>query len=198
MIGNSTTAYDQALLNKSRLDKFIMVIDLPDLLKPIARKFERNNQSVQLDTLQFAVYGTVVPQIQVPAIPVNYSGSAMHISSQVHPAYPPITVNFTIDNQFNNYWVIYTWLNALRSAADGTYATSIHDLPKASGNMLLKDYATDMTVYGLDEYNNEIVKWTYKRAFPISLGEISFNNRTASEIDTTLQFAFAEIECVLL
>ena len=198
MIGNSTTAYDQALLNKSRLDKFIMVIDLPDLLKPIARKFERNNQSVQLDTLQFAVYGTVVPQIQVPAIPVNYSGSAMHISSQVHPAYPPITVNFTIDNQFNNYWVIYTWLNALRSAADGTYATSIHDLPKASGNMLIKDYATDMTVYGLDEYNNEIVKWTYKRAFPISLGEISFNNRTASEIDTTLQFAFAEIECVLL
>jgi hypothetical protein len=64
--------------------------------------------------------------------------------------------------------------------------------------MLLKDYATDMTVFGLDEYNNEIVKWTYKRAFPISLGEISFNNRTASEIDTTLQFAFAEIECVLL
>ena len=198
MIGNSTTAYDQALLNKSRLDKFIMVIDLPDLLKPIARKFERNNQSVQLDTLQFAVYGTVVPQIQVPAIPVNYSGSAMHISSQVHPAYPPITVNFTVDNQFNNYWVIYTWLNALRNYNDGTYATSIHDLPKASGNMLLKDYATDMTVFGLDEYNNEIVKWTYKRAFPISLGEISFNNRTASEIDTTLQFAFAEIECVLL
>ena len=198
MIGNSTTAYDQALLNKSRLDKFIMVIDLPDLLKPIARKFERNNQSVQLDTLQFAIYGTVVPQIQVPAIPVNYSGSAMHISSQVHPAYPPITVNFTVDNQFNNYWVIYTWLNALRNYNDGTYATSIHDLPKASGNMLLKDYATDMTVFGLDEYNNEIVKWTYKRAFPISLGEISFNNRTASEIDTTLQFAFAEIECVLL
>jgi hypothetical protein len=198
MIGNSTTAYDQALLNKSRLDKFIMVIDLPDLLKPIARKFERNNQSVQLDTLQFAIYGTVVPQIQVPAIPVNYSGSAMHISSQVHPAYPPITVNFTVDNQFNNYWVIYTWLNALRNYNDGTYATSIHDLPKTSGNMLLKDYATDMSVFGLDEYNNEIVKWTYKRAFPISLGEISFNNRTASEIDTTLQFAFAEIECVLL
>ena len=97
MIGNSTTAYDQALLNKSRLDKFIMVIDLPDLLKPIARKFERNNQSVQLDTLQFAIYGTVVPQIQVPAIPVNYSGSAMHISSRVHPAYPPITVNFTVE-----------------------------------------------------------------------------------------------------
>jgi hypothetical protein len=198
MIGNSTTAYDQALLNKSRLDKFIMVIDLPDLLKPIARKFERNNQSVQLDTLQFAIYGTVVPQIQVPAIPVNYSGGAMHISSQVHPAYPPITVNFTVDNQFNNYWVIYTWLNALRSATDGTYATSIHDLPQVRGDMLLRDYSTNMSVFGLDEYNNEIVKWTYKHAFPTSLGEISFNNRTSGEIDTTLQFAFAEIECVLL
>ena len=198
MIGNSTTAYDQALLNKSRLDKFVMVVDLPDLLKPIARKFERNNETVQLDTLQFSIYGTVVPQIQVPAIPVNYSGGAMHISSQVHPAYPPITVNFTIDNQFNNYWVIYTWLNALRSATEGTYATSIHDMPPVNGYMLARDYSTNMTVFGLDEYNNEIVKWTYKHAFPISLGEISFNNRTSGEIDTTLQFAFAEIECVLL
>jgi uncharacterized protein YaaR (DUF327 family) len=50
----------------------------------------------------------------------------------------------------------------------------------------------------INEYNNEIVKWTYKHAFPTSLGEISFNNRTSGEIDTTLQFAFAEIECVLL
>ena len=198
MIGNTTTAYDQALLNKSRLDKFIMVLDVPKLLRPLLRKFERNNSTIQLDTLQFSIYGTVVPQIQVPAIPVNYSGSALHISSQVHPAYPPISINFTIDNQFNNYWVIYTWLNALREASTGTYATSIKDGPPVSGYMLLKDYATDVVVYGLDEYNNEIVKWTYKRAFPTSLGEINFNNRATGEIDTTLQLAFAEIECVLL
>ena len=198
MIANSTTAFDQAILNKSRLDKFIMVFDVPKLLKPLERKFERNNQSFQLDTLQFAIYGTVVPQIQVPAIPVNYSGGALHISSQVHPAYAPVTVNFTIDNQFNNYWVIYTWLNALREASTGLYATAVDRAQNFSGYMLHKDYATDLTVLGLDEYNNEIVKWVYKHSFPTTLGEISFNNRSAQEIETSFQFVFAEVECVLL
>ena len=139
MIANSVTAYDQALLNKSRLDKFIMVFDVPKLLRPLERKFERNNQSIQLDTLQFSIYGTVVPQIQVPAVPVNYSGGALHISSQVHPAYSPVTVNFTIDNQFNNYWVIYTWLNALREASTGLYATAVDRTQDFSGYMLHKD-----------------------------------------------------------
>lgn len=198
MIANSVTAYDQALLNKSRLDKFIMVFDVPALLRPLERKFERNNQSIQLDTMQFSIYGTVVPQIQVPAVPVNYSGGTLHISSQVHPAYSPVTVNFTIDNQFNNYWVIYTWLNALRDASTGLYATAVDNAQEVSGYMLHKDYATDLTVFGLDEYNNEIIKWVYQRAFPIALGEISFNHRSAQEIETTFQFAFAQVECVLL
>jgi hypothetical protein len=198
MIANSTTAYDQAVLNKSRLDKFIMVFDVPKLLKPLERKFERNNASIQLDTLQFSIYGTVVPQIQVPAVPVNYSGGALHVSSQVHPAYPPVTVNFTIDNQFNNYWVIHTWLNALREASTGLYATAADHGKNFSGYMLHKDYATDLTVLGLDEYHNEIVKWVYKHAFPTALGEISFNNRSAQEIETNFQFVFAEVECVLL
>ena len=198
MTPNSVTAYDQAVLNKSRNDKFMLVFDVPNLIKPLTRKFTRNNDTFQLDTMQFSVYGAVVPRIQVPAVAVNYSGNTLHVSSQTHPGYAPVNINFTIDNQFNNYWVIYTWLNALRNYNDGTYATSVQDGTRASGSMLLKDYATDMTVFGLDEYNNEIVKWTYKRAFPTSLGEINFNNRSSGEIDTTLQFAFAEIECVLL
>ncbi len=198
MIGNSTTAFDQAILNKSRLDKFLMVFDVPKLLRPIERRFERNNASLQLDTMQFSIYGVVVPQIQVPAVPVNYSGGALHVSSQTHPAYPPVTVNFTIDNQFNNYWVIYTWLNALREASTGLYATSVASSQNFSGYMLHRDYATDLTVFALDEYNNEIIKWVYKHAFPMALGELSFNNRTSTEIETSFQFAFAEIECVLL
>lgn len=198
MIANALTPIDQAVLNKSRLDKFILVFDVPPLLREVCKKFTRDNQSIQLDTIQFAIYGTVIPRIEVPAVPVNYGGSVLQISSQARPGYPPVAVNFTIDNQFNNYWVIYTWLNALRSAQDGIYKTAIHKEHKFSNHMLIKDYATDITVYAKDEYNVDIIKWTYKMAFPTNLGEINYSYRNAGEIETSFDFVFTEMECELL
>lgn len=198
MIANALTPVDQSVLNKSRLDKFILVFDVPPLLREICKKFTRDNQSIQLDTIQFAIYGTVIPRIEVPAVDANYGGSVLKISSQARPGYPPVAVNFTIDNQFNNYWVIYTWLNALRSAQDGLYKTAVHQEHRFSSNMLLKDYSTDISVYAKDEYNVDIIKWTYKRAFPTNLGEISYSYRNAGEIETSFDFVFTEMECELL
>lgn len=198
MIGNATTSFDQALLNKSRQDKFVLVFNIPKLLRSTERKFDRSNNTIQMDTLQFSIYGTVVPRIQVPATTANYSGSVLQISSQARPAYSPITVNFTIDNQFNNYWVIYTWLNALRESSSGLYATAVDKNKTFSGSMLLPDYSTDFTIFGKDEFNNDIIKWVYKSAFPTTLGEINFNYRTANEIDTSFEFVFSEVSCELL
>lgn len=198
MKANALTPVDQAVLNKSRFDKFVMVFDVPPLLRDINKKFERNNSGVQSDTIQFSIYGTVVPRIEVPSVPVNYSGSVLQISSQARPGYPPVAVNFTIDNQFNNYWVIYTWLNALRSAQDGLYKTAVRQESKFSNHMLFKDYSTDICVYAKDEYHVDIVKWTYKHAFPTNLGEISYNYRNAGEIETSFDFVFTELECELL
>lgn len=198
MIGNALTPVDQAVLNKSRLDKFVLVFDVPPLLREANKKFERSNDFVQSDSIQFAVYGTVIPRVEVPAVAANYGGSVMHVSSQARPGYPPVAVNFTIDNQFNNYWVIYTWLNALRSAQDGMYKTAIHQENRFSNNMLIRDYATDITIYAKDEYNVDIIKWTYKMAFPTNLGEISYSYRNAGEIETSFDFVFTEMVCELL
>lgn len=198
MTPNSVTAYDQAVLNKSRKDKFMLVFDVPNLIKPLTRKFTRSNDTLQLDTMQFSVYGAVVPRIQVPPVAVNYSGNTLHVSSQTHPGYSPVNINFTIDNQFNNYWVIYTWLNALRDHRSGLYADAADPNRDFSGAMLHKDYATNMTIYGKDEYNQDVIKWTYQHAFPTTLGEIDYSYRTANEIETTFEFVFAEVECQLL
>lgn len=190
--------FDQAILNKSRLDKFVMVFDIPPILRSLNKSLERNNLVIQRDSLQFSVFGTVVPQIQVPSIQANYSGSALKLTSNARPAYPPVNVNFTIDNEFNNYWVIYTWLNALRDAKTGLYATAVGMEDNFSANMLVKDYATDISIFGKDEFNEDIIKWTYKFAFPTNLGEISFNYRTSGEIETSFQFEFTELSCELL
>jgi hypothetical protein len=192
-----SNVFEQSILNKSRLDKFILVINIPPLLRDVNKKLLRTNNTVQLDTMQFSVYGTIVPRIQVPQVGASYSGNTLHISSHAHPAYAPVTVNFTVDNLFNNYWMIFTWLNSLRDAKTGMYDV-LHEGKKFSADMLLPDYATDFTLYGKDEYNNDIIKWVYKNAFPIELSEISYNYRTATEIESSFQFAFTEVYCELL
>ena len=49
-----------------------------------------------------------------------------------------------------------------------------------------------------DINDNNIVKFTYTKAFPVGLGEISFNYRTAGEIETTFEYAFSQLLVELL
>ena len=61
-------AVDQSQFNKSRLDKFLLVIDLPNPLKDILTTdlADRKNTSIISDSLQFSVYGSIVPEVIVP------------------------------------------------------------------------------------------------------------------------------------
>lgn len=198
MIGNHTTSNDQAILNKALGDKFQMFFDIPPILRNINKRFERKNTSISLDTMAFSVYGAVVPAINVPSVDLNYSGSPLSITSHTHPKYDPLKVSFTVDNMFNNYWAIYTWLNALREAQEGTYATSLrcNDISDISG--LLGEYSTDITIVGKDEFNNDVIKWIYKNAFPTLLDGISYSYRQSNEIESSFTFAFSELYCLLV
>jgi hypothetical protein len=191
------TVYEQSMLNKSREDKFLLVINLPQALREINKRNQRNNININVDTLQFSIYGTVVPRIQVPPVEARYMGSTVHLTSHSRPAYAPISVNFTIDNMFNNYWVIFSWLNLLRDQKEGTYG--IVD----SKNLLDKtfnidDYSTTFTVYGKDEFNKNVIQWNYIKAFPVTLGEINYNYRNGKEIETSFEFAFHEVNLLLI
>jgi len=88
--------YDQTLLNKSRKDKFSLTVFLPEELRKINRKLQRANAHVDIDTLQFSVYGTVVPKNIIPAEEARYAGSTVYVSSHNKPTYEPVSVNFTI------------------------------------------------------------------------------------------------------
>jgi len=59
---------NQSQFNKSRLDKFLLVLNLPPILKEISEQYlgSRKNTGIIENSLQFSVYGTVVPAIQVP------------------------------------------------------------------------------------------------------------------------------------
>ena len=133
-------AVNQSQLNKSRLDKFLLVLNLPPALKDISKKYlgDRQNNVIIDDSLQFSVYGAIVPQVQVPEISQGYAGQFYKVSSNNRPAYDNVTVNFTIDNEFNNYWLLYKWLDLLNddslSQFNGKDIVNVPNIPPGLKN----------------------------------------------------------------
>lgn len=188
----------QAPFNKSRIDKFTMVLNLPPALKLINDKFNTNNRTINLDALQFSVFGVVVPDITVPAIETRYSGSTTYISSHNRSSFPASTVNFTIDNQFANYWVIYQWLNVMRDEKEGSAGEILNARNLAKAGAVLSEYSSIFTLYAKDEFNNNIVKFDYFNAFPTKLGSINWNYQDSKEIQSSFDFVFSNITCTLI
>ncbi len=185
--------FDQSLLNKSRKDKFTLTVVLPKALLPYNRKQNRVNSNVDLDTLQFSIYGTVVPKNIIPSEEIRYAGSTVYVSSHNKPSYDPVSINFTIDNLFNNYWVIHKWLDLMRNEKSGIYEEELTEKDHGLGQ-----YSTDFIITGRDEYHNDVIQWIYKSAFPTTLGEINYNHRDAGEIESSFEFVFRRIETKLL
>lgn len=184
---------NQSYLNKSRADKFKLVFSLPPALRKINSKTDRQSFNVNEDAFQFSVYGAVVPEMDVPALQIRYGGSNLYNSTHAREPYPPVTVNFTIDNGFNNYWVLYKWLNLMHDEREGLYdASSLVD------DEDFANYQTDMTLYGLDEFNNQRIAFTYTKAFPVTLGSIEYNYRTADEITSSMTFVYSQIHSKLI
>jgi hypothetical protein len=188
---SNTVSYTQSPFNKSRKDKFLLVLNVPAALRKISSKFERGDEVIIPDSLQFSVYGSVVPDINVPSANVRYSGQTLGQSSHSRESYPPLTVNFTVDNRFNNYWVIYTWLNLLNNDETGKYDEN--HLTLSTPNAPNYQYKATISIFALDEYNKRVVEFIYKDAFPTSLGGISYSYRDAGEVETSFTFEYSQL-----
>lgn len=184
---------NQSFLNKSRTDKFTLVFSLPPALRKIDSKTDRQTFNVNEDAFQFSVYGAVVPSIDVPALQIPYAGSNLYNSTHAKEPFPPVTVEFTIDNGFNNYWVLYKWLDLMHDEKEGLY-----DADGLVTDEDFKSYQTDMTLYGLDEFNNKRIEFTYTKAFPVTLGEIQYNYRNSEEITSSMTFVYSQIHSKLI
>lgn len=140
---------DQSVLNKARKDKFLLVLDIPKVLKDINSN-TRSNDLVNLDRLQFSVFGSLVPQISVPNESINTYGQAYNVTSMTRPPYSPITVGFNVDNNYDNYWVLWKWLAILNDPKksgmtehftefkdlNNTVADNIRDMAKDPNNLI--------------------------------------------------------------
>jgi hypothetical protein len=190
--------YNQSPFNKLRKDRFLLVLSLPDSLRKINSKFTRDEDSINLNTMQFSVYGATIPEIVIPQVDILYGGQTYAQSSFHRPLWEPVTVNFTVDNRMNNYWVIYSWLNILNDAETGIYdPKNLANRPAELKNIKpdiesIAEYSTDISLFLLDEYDKRVVEFVFKKAFPTSLGGMNLNYRTSDEIETSFTFAYSQ------
>ncbi len=192
----------QSVLNKTNKDKFLLVLNLPKIF----REQSATDREISIDPLQISVFGTVVPTIQVPANEVRFAGQSLNVSSHTRPNYAPITVNFAVDNDFRNYWILWKWLDLLNSARGGLYQGTKSPSIEDPGILPIKDrlqnygmfeYQTNFSIFALNEYNERTVEFNYYNAFLTSLGGIEYNYRDSDIINTTAEFQFGQFDIKL-
>jgi hypothetical protein len=195
----------QSFLNKSRQDKFLMVLSLPKALL-------KQNPEITIRELQISIFESPVPKVTIPSIDTPYQGQYLKVTSQSRANYGPLTVGFTIDNDFKNYWILWAWLNILNEQRDskmsqyfdkysqvsGSTPSSKTIINKDQGTSVYFDYMTNVTIYGLDEYNNKKIQFDYINTFITDLSEIQYSYRNTEELQSTVTFAFNQMYAKLL
>jgi hypothetical protein len=185
----------QSQLNVTRQDKFRLIMDIPDILKPILKKENRICNGGNLERLQMSIWGFVVPEIKVNVTEKPFQGQTLKFSGLSRPAYPPVNVRFTVDNRFDNYFILYKWLDIQN---DESYSEFDAKNMNSTSRGHLKDYSSTFSIYSLDEYNNPTARWDYSGAFPISIGSIEASYRETKELETNFSFEFSQLKMNLL
>lgn len=194
----SDTPTIQAILNKASKDKFTMILTLPPIMQKLnsRNQKDRTGDTVNLDALQFSVYGSVVPASYVPHAEVRFGGQSMKVTTYSRPDYPNLNVGFAIDNGFRNYYVLWKWLAILNDPSLSIYN-------KKNYSSMLKmpnyhEYMTTLTVLAKNEYDKDIAKFTYGHAFITRLEGIEYNHQNPDQIESKFEFGFGQFDMQLL
>ena len=181
----------QSVLNKAGTDKFILVLKLPSALQAELDVDSKKGR----DRLQISVHGSIIPEVQLPTIPITYHGQTYNTTSHTRPNWQPLTVNFLVDNDFFNYWVIWKWISILNTPRTSIYGAEA--TPYTDENNIVK-YQTHVSLYGLNEYNIPVIEFIYYYCFPTNLAAINYSYRDSGIIESSFQLQFSQFDVKLI
>lgn len=180
----------QSPLNLSSKDKFIMILELPYIL----RKRSQQEPIFNITNLQMSVFGTVVPDISVPETDMKYGGQNLHLSTYARPSYPPLSLTYVVDNSYKNYYLLWKWLDIMNSVENGLYSGSsnpnLNDFIQRGDQF---EYQTNISVIALDEYNKPTIQFDYTKAFITKLGGLTYSYKDGSTIEGTADFHYSQL-----
>ena len=194
---------NQAILNKARVDKFLLIITMPLALRNIDVRYgDESPSKIISDKLQMSVWGNVVPSLIVPSVAVPFHGQVPKVTSFSRPAYDPVTVNFNIDSEFYNYYVIWKWLALLNDPIKSVFdANNNSNRVDAGTNTIINprkpnyipQYSSQISLQPLNEYNQVLGEFVFTQCFATSLNGINFNYQGSEEISSSFTFDFSQL-----
>ena len=184
----------QSILNQGGKDKFLVVLDVP----PFLRDLKLGNEAAGVKPLQLTVYGSVVPAANIPNVANGYAGQVQHITSMHRPEFTPLTINFVIDNQYHNYYLMWKWFEGLNDPKTGIYTVNLQNGNVPAKTRGLYEYQANMTIYGLDEYNHKVISFNYLHVFVIGMGGIDYNYQDQGVLTSNVTFQFDQLVVSLL
>ena len=214
----------QSPTNKASSDKFLVVLDIPPIMKPYNTTKFRSENTVNLNLWQFSPAGIKLPKIGVKANTLPWMGQNLTVTSQVRNAPEELAITFRIDNKFCNYHLLRKWFDVMNREEDSGMnehfakakaalnINEFHPFPFETKNDTpdketyrrvdfknsFDDYKTDITVFGLDEYNNKAIMWFFYRVFITEVGGIDYSYTDQKELVCTANFSYSQVRMELL
>ncbi len=130
----------------------------------------------KLPNVQFFVQDIPIPDISaMPGTATTWAGDLPFYPDKIE--WDPLTVGFVVDEHWWAYEELFSWLVAVANPENPSKSEMIH---------------TDLTVLVLNANKIPVLKITYRDAFPINLGGISYNTSgNGTDISGTVQFRYS-------
>ena len=177
-------------LNKTFVDKYFFIFELPDALKnkKYDDMFIKNEMGMTKKILQWSIVKAEVPSITIKAGEANYAGGTLRYSTHTKSPYEPFKLTFKVDSNYLNYFTIYEWINFIYGEKEGHF-----DEDNITNKTSFSEYAVPVSIVGLDEYNNPVIQWIFTYAFPTDLSSISLDYTDTQEIEFSATFVFSQM-----
>lgn len=182
----------QSPLNKTFADKFLFIMNLPEALKNLGEKYNIENlqAGISKETIKMSLISANIPNILIKADAIQYMGGNVYVSSHTKSEYSPLEIKFKVDNKYANYFTIYEWINLIYNESEGHFDAE----NLAHGEEGLGVYSTNVSIVGLDEFNNPIIQWIFTHAFPTQLSSLNLNYQTTNELECTATLVFSQMK----
>jgi len=123
----------------------------------------------RMPNVEFFTQGISIPGVSGTPIAMATPLRTMY-QPQDQLNYDDLTIQFIVDEQMNNYKEVLRWMEGL-GAPESTKQYADYD----KGNATL---ASDISVVITNSHKNPNIKFTFKEAFPVTLGGIELNVNT--------------------
>jgi len=145
-------------LSKSRSSGFKLLFPIVPSSKDIS----------DLDPFFINIMSTILPSIKINSLEMPWLGGQVYQEGG-GIEYNQWETTFHIDESWNNYLLLYNWI------------TSTYNGVNIFGS-LTNDYQVTANLLILDNWNQTVITWQFKKLWPTSLSDVELSYENGNEI----------------